>query len=98
MNDEGLRAAYAAELERYLAEGRSRSLLSEDDEHRLRVSFERVAADVRRPPASALPKLLLDAQDAGSLDRGAGPERAGERWELYEEIRQQTQDGMLEHI
>jgi hypothetical protein len=98
MDDEGLRAAYAAELERYLAEARHRSMLTENDERRLRSAFHRFAQDGRRPPASVLPKLLLDADDAGWLDGETSPELASARWELYERIRQQSQDGMLEPI
>jgi hypothetical protein len=94
MDDESQRAVYAAEFERYLAEACQQSLLTERDERRLRAAYQ-ATADQRRPPASMLPQLLLDAEDTGALDGEASLERASARWDVYERIRQQTQDDAL---
>jgi hypothetical protein len=98
MTNERQRAVYDAEHERFLEGARMRGLLTEDEERRLRRAYHSAAESPQRGPASVLPMLLLDAEDAGVLATGAGPEQVSARWDLYETIREQTHASPLRSV
>jgi hypothetical protein len=96
MTNERQRAVYEAEHERFLEGARMRGLLTEDEERRLRGAYHSAAKSPQRGPASVLPMLLLDAEDAGFLATRARPEQVSARWDLYEMIREQTHNGAMQ--
>jgi hypothetical protein len=98
MTNERQRAVYEAEYERFLEGARTRGLLTEDEERRRRGAYRSAAKSPRRGPASVLPMLLLDAEDAGFLTTRVKPEQVSARWDLYETIREETHASPLRSV
>ena len=84
------RAIYQAEHERFLEQARRAGLLTGLDARRLHTAYLASVKHAQASPASVLPRLILEAEDGVVLDRLEHPERANDRWSLYERIREQT--------